>query len=128
MGKSIGPAVMPSGRVQVILGGLAGVAGVDPVDMPVLFEGEDEADLKGAAGGDTRGERDEFGGEMLGFDGAGAAVADDLKLGVRGCEKQGGAGEEQEGGEFAYVIHSVPIVGVRRWSVVIWVSGGGVRP
>ena len=33
-------------------GRFAGVAGVDPVDVPVLFEREDEADLEGAAGGD----------------------------------------------------------------------------
>ena len=58
----------------------AGVAGVDPVDVPVLFEGEDEADLEGAAGSDGGGEGDELGGEVLGLDGAGAAVADDLKL------------------------------------------------
>ena len=89
MGNCMGPAVMPSGRVQVIFGWLAGVAGVDPVDVPVLFQGEDEADLEGAAGGDAGGERDEFGGEMLGLDGAGAAVADDLKLGVRGRDERG---------------------------------------
>ncbi len=33
-------------------GWLAGVAGVDPVDVPVLLEREDEADLEGSAGGD----------------------------------------------------------------------------
>ena len=60
------------------LGWFAGVAGVEPVDVPVLFEGEDEADLEGSAGGDAGGEGDEFSGEMLGLDGAGAAVADDL--------------------------------------------------
>ncbi len=71
-------------------GWLAGVAGVEPVDVPVLFEGEDEADLEGSAGGDAGGERDELGGEVLGLDGAGAAVADDRKLGVaRECERGG---------------------------------------
>jgi hypothetical protein len=35
---------------------LAGVAGVDPVDVPVLFEGEDEAGLESAAGSDAGGE------------------------------------------------------------------------
>ena len=67
----------------------------------MLFEGEDEAYLEGATGGDAGGERYEFGGEMLGFDGAGAAVTDNLKLGERGLERQRGAGEDQEGGEFA---------------------------
>ena len=71
-------------------GRLAGVAGVDPVDVPVLFEGEDEAGLEGAAGGDAGGEGDELGGEVLGLDGAGAAVADDLKLGVGGAEERRG--------------------------------------
>src|SRR5580692_5174697 len=37
-------------------GWLAGVACVDPVDVPVLLEGEDEADLEGAAGADAGGE------------------------------------------------------------------------
>jgi hypothetical protein len=77
----------------------------------VLFEGEDEADLEGAAGGDAGGERDELCGEMLGFDGAGAAVANDLKLRVRGSEEHRGAGEEQKGRDLAYVIHSISIVG-----------------
>ena len=81
-GKLHGAGGDAVGEGPVDLRWLAGVAGVDPVDVPVLFEGEDEADLEGAAGGDAGGERDEFGGEMLGFDRAGAAVADDLKLGV----------------------------------------------
>jgi hypothetical protein len=58
----------------------------------VLFQGEDETDLKGPARGDTGGERDEFSSEMLGLDGTGAAVADDLKLRVRGDVKEVSAG------------------------------------
>jgi len=74
-------------------GWFAGVAGVDPVDVPVLLDGEDEADDLGAAGSDLRRERGEFGGEVLGFDGAGAAVADFLNLGAeRGAEER----EQQE--------------------------------
>ena len=68
------------------LGRLAGVAGVDPVDVPVLLEGEDEADLQGSAGGDGGGEGDELRGEVLGLDGAGAAVAYDLNLRVARSE------------------------------------------
>ncbi len=90
---------------------LAGVAGVDPVDVPVLFEREDEADLEGAAGGDGGRERDEFGGEMLGFDRAGAAVADDLKLGVCGGMKKEGTGEEQQRTKAANG-HQMSIVGL----------------
>jgi hypothetical protein len=70
----------------------AGVAGVEPVDVPVLFEGEDETDLESATWGDAGGEGDEFSSEMLGLDGAGAAVADDLKLRLRGGVKEEGAG------------------------------------
>ena len=77
--------------------GLAGVACVDPVDVPVLLEREDEADLKGSAGGDVWREGDEFGGEVLGFDGAGAAVSYDLELGAGRRMKDQGAGEEQRG-------------------------------
>ena len=51
--------------------------------MPVLLDGEDEADGLGAAGGDLRGERGELCGEVLGFDGAGAAVADLGDLGAK---------------------------------------------
>ena len=65
------------------LGWLAGVAGVDPVDVPVLFEGEDETELEGSAGSDGGGDGDELGGEVLGLDGAGAAVADGRQLRVR---------------------------------------------
>ncbi len=39
-------------------GWFAGVASVDPVDVPVLLEREDEANLEGASGRDVRGERD----------------------------------------------------------------------
>jgi hypothetical protein len=84
-------------------GRLAGVAGVDPVDVPVLFERDDEAGLEGAAGGDGGSERDEFGGEMLGFDRAGTAVADDLKLGVGWRMKEEGAGNEQQRAKAANV-------------------------
>jgi hypothetical protein len=49
----------------------------------MLFEGKDEADLKGATWRDVGRERDEFSSEMLGLNGAGAAVADNLKLRVR---------------------------------------------
>ncbi len=63
--------------------GLAGVAGVDPVDVPVLLDGEDEADGLSAAGSDLRGERGELGGKVLGFDGTGAAVADFCDLRVK---------------------------------------------
>ncbi len=78
------------------LGRLAGVAGVDPVDVPVLFEGEDEAELEGSAGRDGGGGGDELGGEVRGLDGAGAAVADRGQLGV---PKLGGEtrGEEDAG-------------------------------
>ncbi len=86
-------------------GWFARVARVEPVDVPVLFEGEDQAYLKGSARGDAWRERDEFSGEVLGLDGAGAAVADDLKLSVRGDVKEEGAGEEQEFGDSAVNIH-----------------------
>ena len=79
-GKLHGAGGDAGGECPGYFGRLAGVAGVDPVDVPVLFEGEDEAGLEGAAGRDAGGERDEFGGEVLGLDGAGAAVSDDLKL------------------------------------------------
>src|SRR5205823_14378135 len=70
--------------------------GVDPVDVPVLFQREDEADLESAARSDAGGERREFRCEMLRFNRAGAAVADDLKLGVCGRMKEEGAGDEQQ--------------------------------
>jgi len=57
-------------------GGLAGVSGVEPVDVPVLLDGEDEADYLRAAGGDCRAEFDQFRGEVLRFDRAGAAIAE----------------------------------------------------
>jgi hypothetical protein len=66
--------------------------------VPGLFESEDQADLVGSAGGDAGGERDEFCGEMLGFDGPGTAVADDLELGVCGCLEEEGAGEDHKCG------------------------------
>jgi len=73
--------------------GKAGVSGVDPVDVPVLFDGDDEACLNGATGGDLVGERGEFYGEVRSFERAGATVAyfDDLGVG-------GEAGEQREGG------------------------------
>ena len=49
-GEALGKRPVDGGRV-------AGAAGVDPVDVPVFFEGEDEADLEGFAGGDVGGER-----------------------------------------------------------------------
>ena len=109
-------------------GRLAGVAGVDPVDVPVLFEREDEADLKGAAGSDVRGEGDELGGEVLGFDRAGAAVSYDLELRVGGRMKDEGAGEEQRGdvgGRYSFL----SIVGLRRrLAVVSELLHGDARP
>ncbi len=75
-----GPGGDAGGQRPGDVGRLAGVAGVDPVDVPVLFDGEDEAGLEGAADGDLRDglrrERGELDGEVLGLDGAGAAVAD----------------------------------------------------
>jgi hypothetical protein len=62
----------------------------------VLFEREDEADLESAAGGNAGGERGKFSREVLGFDRAGAAVANDLKLGVCGRMEEKGAGDEQQ--------------------------------
>ena len=77
-------------------GWLTGVAGVDPVDVPVLFEREDETNLKGAARSDAGRERYEFGGKVLGFDRAGAAVADGLQLRVRRGEDEEGTDKEKK--------------------------------
>src|ERR1700732_649757 len=59
---------------------------------------------------------------MLGLDGAGAAVADDLKLRVRLRLKEEGAGEEQRYGELADDIHSASIVGLGRGGFVTRMS------
>jgi hypothetical protein len=75
---------------------IASVAGVDPVDVPVLFEGDDESSLNGAPGCDAGGERDELGCKMLGLDWAWTAVANDLKLRVRGRMVEEDTGEEQK--------------------------------
>jgi hypothetical protein len=69
----------------------------------MLFEREDEADLESAAGGDAGGEGDQFGGEMLGFDRAGSAVANDRKLGLCGRMKEEGTGNEQQRAKAANV-------------------------
>ena len=75
--------------------------------MPVLLESEDEADLKGSAWGDGGGEGDEFRGEVLGLDGAGAAVAYDLNLCIGRSERQSGAEEEQQSEEVATNVHEL---------------------
>ncbi len=74
------------GQRPVDLGRLAGVTGVDPVNMPVLFDGDDQPSLHAAANGNLRGQRGEFDGEVRGFERARAAVADfdDLRVGARG--------------------------------------------
>ena len=70
-------------------GGVAGVAGVDPVHVPVLFKRDDEADGVGASGRDAGREGGQLGGEVQRFNRAGGAVADFRDLCVRGDAQQG---------------------------------------
>ena len=87
MGNCMGPAVIPWGQSPGDVGWLAGVAGVDPVDVPVLLEREDKTDLQGSTWCDGGSERDKLGGKVLGLDRAGAAVADNLDLRI--CSSAG---------------------------------------
>ena len=88
---------MPEGSVQVMLRRFAGVSSVDPVDVPVRIEGEDETGLKCSAGGDRRGGRDQFRGQMLGLYRAGATVANYRKLRMSGQEREEKTDRDEQG-------------------------------
>ena len=77
-------------------GRIAGVAGVDPVDVPVLVERDYEAHLHRTAGRNIRGERDHLRGEVQGFDGSGTAVAQLRQLRVRSGKERRERGKQQE--------------------------------
>jgi hypothetical protein len=87
---------------------LTGVSGVDPIDVPLVFESDDEANIKGAAGSDRRGQRDHLNREMLGLYRTGTSIANDLELpeGRWRCEK---ADEYQEPVEMASDVHQTPL-------------------
>jgi hypothetical protein len=101
-GKLQGSGGDAGGQGPFDVGRLTGVAGVVPIDVPLLFHGEDEASLQGSAGGDGGAEARQLGGEVLGLHGAGAAVADDLQLGARGGDEGAESHNERTGsGELA---------------------------
>jgi hypothetical protein len=97
---------------------LTGVAGIGPVDVPVLFQREREADLQSAAGSDLRGEGNELDGEVLGLEGPGGAVADFFDLGGSGEDEEEEKGSEGRkavsgcGGNHAFIVGGR---GVVRW-------------
>ena len=88
MGNSIGASSDARGQRPCDVRRLTGVAGVHPVNVPVLFERELKARLQGSTGSDARPESDQFRSEMLRFYRARAAIADNLKLRICGWMKE----------------------------------------
>ncbi len=77
---------------------IASVAGVEPVDVPLLLHGEYQAGLQGAAGSDGGAEADQLRGEVLGFNRAWAAVADGGELSAAGrCEEEKSEEQKEQG-------------------------------
>ena len=75
VGQAMGPAAKPGGSCQVTATASPGVAGIAPVDVPVLLDAQADADPEGLARGDRGRLGDQLGLHQLAHRRRGAAPA-----------------------------------------------------
>jgi hypothetical protein len=76
----------------------ARVAGVDPIDVPLLLKRKDKPDLQGSAGSNRRRERYQLRGQMLCFNRPWASITDRLNLSASRAEQGAEKREEEDKG------------------------------